>query len=244
MHATTLSQTDITKAKATKFVTDVYVRMILALVASAVVGYVSLNSGLLLSGLTTMGRGLTLGIFGTQLLTVIAFQGSVFRMKPALARVLFAVYAVITGLTLGLIGLLYTLDSILMVALLSGGAFAGLAFYGKTTKRDLGPIGTFALTALIMLMLYGLGIFLASFIPALQPFMDAAVRLHAFIGTLLFAAIIAYESQKLRNVAWQLALKTAHDDEIEVFVNSAALNMYMSFIGLFLSLMRLLGNRR
>jgi FtsH-binding integral membrane protein len=145
MHATTLSQTDITKAKATKFVTDVYVRMILALVASAVVGYVSLNSGLLLSGLNTMGRGLTLGIFGTQLLTVIAFQGSVFRMKPALARVLFAVYAVITGLTLGLIGLLYTLDSILMVALLSGGAFAGLAFYGKTTKRDLGPIGTFAL---------------------------------------------------------------------------------------------------
>jgi FtsH-binding integral membrane protein len=74
--------------------------------------------------------------------------------------------------------------------------------------------------------------------------MDAAVCLHAFIGTLLFAAIIAYESQKLRAVAWQLALKTAHDDEIEVFVNSAALNMYMSFIGLFLSLMRLLGSRR
>lgn len=244
MHATTLTQTDITKARATKFVADVYVRMILALIASAVVGYVALQSGLLLSGLVSMGRGLTLGIFGTQLLTVLAFQGSVFSMKPAVARALFAVYAVVTGLTLGLIGLLYTLDSILMVVLLSGGAFAGLALYGKTTRRDLGPIGTFALSALIILMLYGLGILLASFIPALQPYMDAAIKLHAFIGTLLFSALIAYESQKLRAVAWQLAQQTAHDDEIEIFVNSAALNMYMNFIGLFLSLMRLLGNRR
>jgi FtsH-binding integral membrane protein len=56
--------------------------------------------------------------------------------------------------------------------------------------------------------------------------------------------LIAYESQKLRAVALQLAQQTAHDDQIEIFVNSAALNMYMNFIGLFLSLMRLLGNRR
>ncbi|WP_141733311.1 Bax inhibitor-1/YccA family protein [Oligoflexus tunisiensis] len=244
MTAITITQTDIAKAKATKFIADVYTRMILAVLASAVVGYVSLQSGLLLSGLINMGRGLTLGIFGTQLLTVIAFQGSVFSMKPALTRALFAVYSVVTGLTLGLIGLLYTLDSILMVAGLSGASFAGLAIYGKTTQRDLGPIGTFALSALIMLMLYGLGILLASFVPALQPYMDAAIKLHAVIGAVLFSALIAYESQKLRTVAWKLAQQSAHDDEIEIFVNSAALNMYMNFIGLFLSLMRLLGSRR
>ncbi|MDQ3230920.1 MAG: Bax inhibitor-1 family protein, partial [Pseudobdellovibrionaceae bacterium] len=187
---------------------------------------------------------LTLAIFGTQLLTVIAFQGSIFSMKPALTRALFAVYAVITGLTLGLVGLIYTLDSILMVTMLSSAAFAGLAIYGKTTQRDLGPIGAFALSALMMLMVYGLGLFLASFVPTLQPFMDAAVKLHAVIGTVIFSAMIAYESQKLKTISRQLAQQTAHDDDIEVFVNSAALSMYMNFIGLFLSLMRLLGSRR
>ncbi|HYX37354.1 MAG TPA: Bax inhibitor-1 family protein [Oligoflexus sp.] len=244
MHASALTQADITQARATKFVADVYVRMILALITSSVIGYVSIQSGFLLSSLETMGRGLTLAIFGTQLLTVIAFQGSIFSMKPALARALFAVYAVITGLTLGLVGLIYTLDSILMVTMLSSAAFAGLAIYGKTTQRDLGPIGAFALSALMMLMVFGLGLLLTSFVPALQPFMDAAMKLHAVIGTVIFSAMIAYESQKLKAIARQLAQQTAHDDEIEVFVNSAALSMYMNFIGLFLSLMRLLGSRR
>lgn len=234
----------LTQAKATRFIADVYLRMVLALLTSAAIGYCALQSGLLYAGWQTLGRGFSLGIFATQLITVFAFQNSVYNLKPARAQMLFAFYAAITGLTFATIGALYTLDSILTVALVSTGAFASLAFYGKVTQRDLGPLGSFALAGLSMLLIYSLGVWVASFIPFLSVFMGTAITVQALVGTVLFAAMIAYESQKLRNIAYELAQTGADEKEMEVLINSAALGMYMNFVGLFLSLMRLLGRRR
>ncbi|RZA10879.1 MAG: Bax inhibitor-1/YccA family protein [Proteobacteria bacterium] len=230
--------------RATKFITDVYVRMMLALLGSAVIGYFSITSGLLMAGLENFGRGLSLGIFGTQLLTVIALQTRVFQMRPAMAQLLFILYAAVTGLTLGMVGLIYTLDSIFTVGLASVGGFAGLVAFGKITKRDLGPIGTFCIMGLMMLMVYSLGVWAVSYFAPSAAYMAGAIKIQGILGCLLFSGITAYEAQRLKKVAYSLAEQAPSDNELESYVNAGALNMYMNFIGLFLSMMRVFGGRK
>jgi FtsH-binding integral membrane protein len=230
--------------RAAKFITDVYVRMMLALLGSAVIGYVSVSSGFLQLGLENFGRGLSLGIFGTQLLTVIALQTQVFRMRPALAQLLFVLYAAVTGLTLGMVGLIYTLDSIFTVGLASVGGFAGLVSFGKLTKRDLGPIGTFCVMGLTMLMVYSLGVWAVSAFMPSAAFLAGSIKVQGILGCLLFSGITAYEAQRLKKIAHSLAEQMPNEQQLESYVNSGALNMYMNFIGLFLSMMRVFGNRR
>ena len=232
------------EARATKFISDVYIRMTIALFASAAIGYLSITSGLLQWGLENLGRGFSWAIFGSQLLTVIMFQASVFKMKSTTAQLLFALYAVITGLTLGLVGMIYTLDSIFTIGAASAFGFAALVAYGKITKRDLGPIGTFCIMGVTMLMVYSLGVALVgSFAPSAS-WMAGAVKIQGVFGCLFFSGLTAFEAQRLKKVAYGLAEQSPSDDAIEAYVNAGALNMYMSFIGLFLSAMNLFGNRR
>ncbi len=235
---------DAVQSRATKYISDVYVRMMLAVAASSGIAYFSIQSGLLHWGFENLGRGFSLGIFACQLLTVIAFQGAIFKMRATLAQALFALYAAVTGLTLGMVGLIYTLDSIVNIGLISAAGFAGLAAFGKLTKRDLGPVGTFCIMGMTMLMVYSLGIFAASFFPAFQAFAEGAIRVQAIVGALLFCGLTAYEAQKLKNIAQNLARQLPSDEAVEAYVNAGALNMYMNFVGLFLSLMRLFGRRR
>ena len=235
---------DQTQTRALKFISDVYLRMTLALLTSAAVGYLSIQSGLLLWGIQNLGRGFSLAIFGSQLLTVIAFQGSIFKMRTGASHLLFGIYAGITGLTLGMVGLIYTFDSIVTVGFAASAGFVGLVAFGKLTKRDLGPIGTFCIMGLMMLMVYSLGVWVASFFTSSAGFMAAAGKLQGFIGVLLFSGITAYESQRLKKVAYSLAEQAPSDAAVEAYVSAGALNMYMNFIGIFLSLMRLMGNRR
>lgn len=241
MRSVSIDQVD---ARATKFISDVYVRMTIALFASAVIGYLSVSSGMLQWGIETLGRGFSLAIFGTQLLTVVAFQASVFKMKSSTAQLLFALYAAITGLTLGMVGLIYTLDSIFTIGLASGAGFGALVAFGKLTKRDLGPVGTFCIMGLTMLMVYSLGVWAVSFFAPSAALMATTIKIQGIVGCLLFAGLTAYEAQRLKKVAYGLAESQPSDAMVESYVNAGALNMFMNFIGLFLSAMRLFGNRR
>ena len=237
-------QLDRTEQRAAKYISDVYVRMMIALVGAVGVAYLSLDSGLIVWGLTSLGRGFQLGIFATQILTVFAFQGAIFKMKASTAQLLFALYAVVTGLTLGIVGLIYTADSIVTVGLGSAAGFAVLIAYGKMTKRDLGPIGTFCIMALTMLMVYSLGVWAVSMFLPNAGFLAASIKIQGVIGTLVFAGITAYESQRLKKLAYGLAESAPSDATLETYVNAGALNMFMNFIGLFLSSLQLFGRRR
>ncbi len=237
-------QLDATQTRAIKFIGDVYFRMTLALLTSAAIGYLSIQSGLLLWGFQNLGRGFSLAIFGSQLMTVIAFQGSIFKMKSSTSHLLFGLYAALTGLTLGMVGLIYTFDSIVTVGFAASAGFLTLVGFGKLTKRDLGPIGTFCIMGLMMLMVYSLGVWVASFFTNSAGFMNAASKIQGFVGVLLFAGITAYESQRLKKLAYNLAEQAPSDAAVEAYVSAGALNMYMNFIGIFLSLMRLMGSRR
>ena len=165
---------------------------------------------------------------------VFAFGAAVNRLSASGAQLFFYAFAVMMGLSISSIFLVYTGMSIVQTFLITAIAFAGLSLYGYTTKRDLGPMGTFLMMGLI-------GIIIASIV---NIFLGSAMIQFAVsvLGVLIFAGLTAYDTQKIKNDY----IQHAHAMDSEWLAKSAimgALNLYLDFINLFMFLLQFLGNR-
>lgn len=169
------------------------------------------------------------GLLFAQLGLVFGFSAVAQRASTAVTAAMFFAYAALTGVTFSVLFLVYTLGSIAGVFFVTAGAFAGLSVFGLFTKRDLSAIGRFAIFALIGVILATvLNIFVAS--SGLGFLINVA-------GVVLFAALTAYDTQKLKEM---FASGEAHANLPLV----GALTLYLDFINMFLFLLRLGGSRR
>lgn len=164
-----------------------------------------------------------------QLGLVMAFNSVAARASTAVVAAMFFLYAALTGCTLSVIFLVYTMSSIGTVFFVTAGAFAGLSVFGLVTKRDLSPIGRFAIFALIGLVLAMVAnMFIAS---------SGLNLLVSVVGVLLFAGLTAYDTQKLKQLF-------AHGEVNANLPLVGALTLYLDFVNMFLFLLRLTGRRR
>ena len=155
------------------------------------------------------------------------------RISSTVAAGMFMLYAFTLGLTLSGILLVYTGESIASVFVVSAGMFIGLSLYGHTTKSDLGPVGRMAVMALIGLLLTMIvNIFLRS---------DLMAYIISVIGVVIFAALTAHDTQKLKNMA---LVGFENGESAEKLAVYGALTLYLDFINLFLFLLRLFGGRK
>ncbi len=108
-----------------------------------------------------------------------------------------------------------------------------MSIYGYITQRDLTKFGSFLIMGVIGLILASLvNIFLQS--SALQFALSV-------IGVLVFTGLTAYDTQKLKNLYYELQLE---GEAMAKTVIMGALTLYLDFINIFMSLMHLLGDRR
>ncbi|SFA85530.1 hypothetical protein SAMN05421688_1188 [Poseidonocella pacifica] len=161
--------------------------------------------------------------------------GAVMRKASAAgARLFFFAFAAAMGLSLSYIFAVYTGISIAQTFLVTSIAFAGLSLFGYVTKRDLSGMGTFLMMGVIgLLVAMVINIFLQS--PAIM----FAVSI---LGVLIFAALTAYDTQKIK--AEYVA--HAHHGDAEWLEKSGihgALNLYLDFINMFQFLLMFLGNQ-
>jgi hypothetical protein len=164
-----------------------------------------------------------------QLGLVFAFSAVAQRVSTFAAASMFFAYAALTGVTFSTLFLVYTSASIAQTFFVTAGAFAGLSVFGATTKRDLSVIGRFALFALIGLVIATLvNLWLAS--PALM-------WITTYVGILLFAALTAYDTQKLKQLY-------AQHGAVGNLALIGALTLYLDFVNMFLFLLNLTGRRR
>lgn len=169
------------------------------------------------------------GLLFAQFGLVLAFNSVASRARTAAVAAMFFAYAALTGATMSVIFLVYTASSIGSVFFITAGAFAGLSIVGLVIKRDLSAVGRFALFALFGLILASVvNLFVAS---------SGLNFLISIVGVLLFAALTAYDTQKLRDV---FASGEVHANLPLV----GALMLYLDFINMFLFLLRLFGRRR
>ena len=153
------------------------------------------------------------------------------RLAPGTAAGLFALYSALNGVTLSVILLAYTGESVTMTFVVTAGMFGALALFGSTTKRSLAGVGQFFMMGLIGLILATiLGMFWHN---------DALQFLISVVGVIVFTGLTAYDAQRLKQMA--LALP---EGQIGAYAVVGALSLYLDFINLFLMLLRFTGSRR
>jgi FtsH-binding integral membrane protein len=187
----------------------------------------------------TSPEGRLLGFTG--LGTVIRFAplvvliGAMFMKNPSPAASGAIYWTVVSaiGAGLGVWLLAYTGASVASTFLITAIAFGGLSLVGYTTKKDLTGFGSFLFIGLI-------GLIGASIV---NMFLHngAMAFIINIVGTLIFAGLIAYDTQRLKMTYYQLGGDQA---AMGVATNYGALNLYLNFINLFQFLMSMFGSRR
>jgi uncharacterized protein len=220
----------IAAERVTRFLRSVYGWMCAGLAITAAVAYGIVSSPALVGSLAS-NQFLLIGLVVAQLALVFVLAARVTQLSPGLAAGLFVAYAALTGVTMSLILLVYTGESVATTFVVTAGMFGALALYGTTTTRSLAGVGQFAFMGLIGLIIASLvGLFWKS---------DALQFLISVVGVIVFTALTAWDAQRLRQMA--LALPEGQTTSYAVV---GALALYLDFINLFLFLLRFMGVRR
>ncbi len=91
-------------------------------------------------------KPLFFALFVIQLAAVIVLSTWVMRLSVSWAVAIYLRYAALTGVTLSVVFMRYTLDAVVSAFVLTAVAFAGLSSGGVLTKKDLNPIGSFCIS--------------------------------------------------------------------------------------------------
>ena len=168
------------------------------------------------------------------LIMVFAFGAAINRLSYAAAQLFFYAFAVVMGVSISYIFVVFTDFSIAQIFLITSIAFAGLSLWGYTTKKDISGWGSFLIMGVIGLIVASIvNIFLGS--PAIM----FAVSV---LGVLIFAGLTAYDTQRIKS---EYVAHAQHGDA--EWIGKAgimgALSLYINFINIFMMLLSLFGNR-
>ena len=174
------------------------------------------------------------GLIIAELVLVGFLSARVFAWSRGQVQAAFIGYAMLNGITLSCIFLAYTSSSIASTFFVAGGTFGVMSLFGYFTKADLSGWGKLLSMALI-------GLVLAMVVNMFwgNSLLETGI---SFIGVLLFVALTAYDTQKLKQLA--LVGITEGEEVSEKASILGALTLYLDFINLFLFLLRLFGRRR
>jgi hypothetical protein len=173
-----------------------------------------------------------------QLGMVLALRGLVSspRVSVRVAALVFFLYAGLTGLVFSILLDVYTTNSVVGAFAGAAGVFGGMALVGYTTTTDLTRFRG---------MLYGglIGIVVASF-AFLFTGGSAFNLVIGYAGVLIFSGLTAYDMQQIKSMrvrGFAGAGGAATAEKMAIF---GALRLYLDFINLFISLLRIFGGAR
>lgn len=219
-----------TDVRVSAFLRSVYGWMFLGLAITAVTATFVAGSPALVEALVA-NRLLFFGLIAAELGLVVYISARVASLAPSTAAALFIVYSALNGVTLSLVLLAYTGASVATAFFVSAGMFGALAAYGTATQRSLAGWGSFLFMGLV-------GVVLASIVGLFWQ-NDTVNFVISIVGVIVFTGLTAYDAQRLKAMALQIP-----DGQVGSYAVSGALSLYLNFINLFLSLLRLMGNRR
>ncbi|HYG51313.1 MAG TPA: Bax inhibitor-1/YccA family protein, partial [Flavobacteriales bacterium] len=146
---------------------------------------------------------------------------------------LFLLYAVLIGLSLSSIFIVYQIGSIVSVFFLSAGIFGVMALAGYFTNIDLSKFGT------VMIMI-AMGLVAASIMNLFMQ-SDKMSWIISLIGVIVFPALVAVKLQEIKYMSQNTEYGSEPANKLAVI---AGLQLYILFINIFISLLRLMGDRR
>lgn len=218
------------------FFKSVYGYMFAALAVSGIIAYSAGTPEVFVkyflneagTGMTPLFYVVAFAPVGLGLLIQMAYQ----RLSFGVLLFLFLVFSALMGLSLSTVLLAYSGQDIAITFFVTAGAFGGMALLGYTTNTDLTKFGS--------LMYMGfIGIFIAGIV---NMFMQSEMMsfVISVIGVFVFTGLTAYYMQQLKSVAQNQSLSGLDRSKLALV---GGLQLYILFVNLFLSLLRLLGGR-
>ena len=209
------------------FLARVYLKMAAGLVLSAAVaGAIFLSPPIrdVLLGFSPGGdvaltwAGMTL-VFAP-LLMLVAINFLVRDPTGNGAGPLFWCIAALVGGSMSLLAIISTGAALISTFLVTAGAFAGLSLWGYITHQNLRGVGSF-----LPLALSGLIIALLASIILQTPAVNLALNA---LGVLIFSALIASDTQRLKDVYYE----STDPEVLDAISNYGALSLYLNLVNL------------
>ncbi len=209
-------------------VRQVYAWMGGGLALTALLAMITLSSPALLNAIVG-NRLVFYGLVIGELALVFTLAGAINRLSANVATLLFIAYSALNGVTLSVIVLVYTANSIASTFLITAGMFGAMSAYGYMTRRDLTSWGSFLFMGLIGVVIASVvNIFLGS---------GTVSWIISGIGIIVFTGLTAYDT-------WKIKAMAAGGIGGRKPAILGALTLYLDFINLFLMLLRFTGQRR
>lgn len=203
----------------------VYKNMGLAVLISMVVSYLVSNSPAMMALL--FGTALKWVVIFAPLVAVFALGFALHKVSKSTAYSLLFGFAALMGLSMATIFAVYTSMSIFTAFMGAAVLFGVMSFYGYFTKQSLDSLGKWMFVGLIAIVIASIiNIFVGS---------TVAQMVISALAIVIFMGLTAYDTQTIRE---QLAYDDSGNAEV-----SGALNLYLNFINIFLSLLQLFGNK-
>ena len=209
------------------FMTKMYGFMAGAVAISAVTAYL-ISNVYQVQALTFFANN-RWAVWGILILQVVLVMSMSFKAdrSPAMSLTGLGLYSVLEGLFFVLIVQVYSSQDVTMAFVSATVMFTVLALMGTNTKKDLSGIGRQAMAALIALIIVMIiNIFLRSSIITLA---------FSFIGVVIFAALIAWDSQRFR----QMYIQYGNQINTTNLAIMGALQLYLDFVNLFIQLLNI-----
>lgn len=215
------------------FFNAVYAWMAVALAVTAAVGYTVAQTGLMVGLVRNGGAFVIVALMLGAWAVAWGAQKVALQISANLGTVLFMIYAALIGCMISAIFVVYPMSTLLAAFGMTAGTFAAMSLYGYFTKRDLSTIGSY-------LVMAAFGLFFASIANVFIA--NNAFSWFITYGVLIvFIGLTAYETQTLKNMAFEYG----HDARLAprlAVVGSIVL--YISFINMFLAILRIIGSRK
>jgi uncharacterized protein len=155
------------------------------------------------------------------------------RISANTAALLFCLYAGLMGVLFSVFFAVYTTGDVVTAFGGASGVFAGMAAYGYFTQRDLSSLRGILFGALI-------GLIAASVVFVFVGGSTFNLIL-GYAGVAIFAGLTAYDMQKIKAIGARGAGDHETTQKLAIY---GALALYLDFINLVISLLRIFGGRR
>lgn len=213
-----------------KVMRRVFGKMFLGLLITAITSFIVACSPALIETIL-LNKFVFYGLLIAEFGMVFAISGAINKLSSTTASLLFYLYAVVNGLTLSVIFLVYSLSAITLTFAVTSLTFGTMAVLGYITKTDLSKMGSILFMALIGVIIASIvNIFLAS---------SALDWVISFAGVIIFTGLTAWDTQKIKNMA-----SMTDPSQAGKVSTLGALSLYLDFVNLFLYLLRFLGGGR
>lgn len=220
------------KDETRRFFQKVYAWMFLGLLVSGLAAYLTYMNPAFYKAVI-QNKVVFWILIGSEIALIFILFALMKKLNAVLAVILFFLFSLVSGLTLSVIFLVFTLKSIAITFAIAALMFGSMSIYGFMTKSDMTFMGhTLAMGLWGLILAVVLNMFFKN------PIADLIISI---VGVIIFTGMTAYDTQRIKNNNIIGNEGTEEDWKESIF---GALELYLDFVNMFLSLLRLTGKNK